>query len=259
MTHSLLNLQEHSPLVDFSPVINEKYSSLTRLLRISAYVLRFIRNLKAELSDNTNPAIKELSATEIKQAEWYWIKTVQASSFKDEINFFTKKSQLPPLPRIRQFGLYRDYEGILRCKGGLNNAHLPTTSRNPVLLPSKSDSVNLVIKDVQHRVKRSGVRDTLTALREHYWVLRGREAAKRIVKNCVPFRKFDGVPFKSQPTPDLPDMRLADAPPFPYTGVDFAGPLYVTSSKESQDTEKNSEKAHICLFTCASTRAFLSI
>ena len=59
VTHYLLNSQEHSPLVNFGAVINEKkYSSLTRLLRISAYVLRLMRNLKAEreLSDNTNRA-----------------------------------------------------------------------------------------------------------------------------------------------------------------------------------------------------------
>ena len=76
------------------------------------------------------------------------------------------------------------------------------------------------------------VRDTLTTLRENYWVLRGREATKRIVKECVICRKFEGVPFKPQSTPDLPDVRVADAPPFTYTGVDFAGPLYITSPRD---------------------------
>ena len=111
-----------------------------------------------------------------------------------------------------------------------------------------------MIKDVHHRIKHSGVRDTLTTLRESYWILRGREATKRIIKQCIICRKFDGVPFKPQPTPDLPDMRVADAPPFTFTGLDFAGPLYITSSKEGQSNEI-SQKAYICLYTCASTRA----
>ena len=111
-----------------------------------------------------------------------------------------------------------------------------------------------MIKDVHHRIKHSGVRDTLTTLRESYWILRGREATKRIIKHCIICRKFDGVPFKPQPTPDLPDMRVADAPPFTFTGLDFAGPLYITSSKEGQSNEI-SQKAYICLYTCASTRA----
>ena len=81
-----------------------------------------------------------------------------------------------------------------------------------------------------------------------------REAKKRVIKHCIICRKLDRVPFKPRPTPDLPDMRVADAPPFTFTGLDFAGPLYITSSKEGQSNEF-SQKAYICLYTCASTRA----
>ena len=254
-THSLVNCQEHTPVVVFIAVIDAKrYSSLTRLLRISAYVLRFIGNLKAKLSGKTNRVVQEFSATEVKQAEWYWIKTIQSSSFEDEIKFPTKKCQLLPPPRVKQFGLYLDDVGILRFKGRLNNADLPITSKNPVLLPSKNDFVNLMIKDVHHKIKHSGERHTLTTFRERYWILWVREATKRIIKHCIICRKLDGVPFKPQPTPDLPDMRVADAPPFTFTGLDFAGPLYITSSKEGHSNEI-SQKAYICLYTCASTRA----
>jgi len=185
----------------------------------------------------------------------YWIKSIQASNFEAEINFLIKNSQLTPLPRVKQFGLYKDDKGVLRCKGRRDNADLPTTSKNAILLPSKNDFVSLLIKDVHVKVKHNGVRDTLTTLREKYWVLRGREATKRIVKECVICRKFEGVPFKPQSTPDLPDMCVTDAPPFTYTGVDFAGPLYVASPTHQQSTEKISEKVYICLFTCPTTRA----
>ena len=176
--------------------------------------------------------MKELSASKINEAETYWIKSVQAINFEAELNFLTKNSQLSPLLRVKQFGLYRDDKGVLRCKGRINNADLPTTSKNPILLPSKNDFVSLLIKDVHAKVKLNGVRDILTTLRENYWVLCGREATKRIVKECVICRKFEGVPFKPQSTPDLPDVRVADAPPFTYTGVDFAGPLYITSPRD---------------------------
>ena len=121
-----------------------------------------------------------------------------------------KNSQLSPLPRVKQFELYKDDKGVLRCKGRQNNADLPTTSKNPILLPSKNDFVSLLIKDVHVKVKHNGVRDTLTTLRENYRVLRGREATKRIVKECVICRKFEGVPFKPQSRLDLPDMHVAD-------------------------------------------------
>ena len=44
----------------------------------------------------------------------------------------------------------------------------------------------------------------------------------------------------------LPADRIVPAPTFANIGLDFAGPLYL---------KNNSEKAYICLFTCAVTRA----
>ena len=105
------------------------------------------------------------------------------------------------------------------------------------MLPSKIDFVDLVIKDVHHRVKHRGGRDTLTTLREFYWVVRGREATKRIVKELERPQISTSNAFKSQPTPDLHDMCVADVPPFVYTSLDFVGPLYITSSKESHREE----------------------
>jgi hypothetical protein len=49
--------------------------------------------------------------------------------------------------------------------------------------------------------------------------------------------------------PDLPTNRVDDSPLFTNTGVDFAGPLYVTYDS------KTNVKCYCCLFTCASTRA----
>jgi hypothetical protein len=49
--------------------------------------------------------------------------------------------------------------------------------------------------------------------------------------------------------PDLPTNRVDDSPLFTNTGVDFAGPLYVTCDS------KTNVKCYCCLFTWASTRA----
>lgn len=92
VTHPLVNCQEHTPVEDFIAVVDaKKYNSLRQLLLISGYVLSFIGNLKAKLSGNTNRVVQELSVTEAKQAKWYWIRTIQASSFEDEIKFLKKE------------------------------------------------------------------------------------------------------------------------------------------------------------------------
>lgn len=158
------------------------------------------------------------------------------------------------LPRVKQFELYKDGRGVLRCDGRLNNADLPTTSKNPILLPFKNDFVRLLIKDVHAKVKHNGVRDTLTTLRENYWVLHGREATKRIVKECVISRKFEGVPLKPQSIPDLPNMHVSDALPFTYTGVDFAGPLYITTPRISNRLRRFRRSLHLLIHVCVDLR-----
>ena len=57
-----------------------------------------------------------------------------------------------------------------------------------------------------------------------------------------------GKPYKAPDPPPLPKARVGEPRPFAVTGVDFTGTLYVKNSSGEQ-------KAYICLFTCASTRA----
>ena len=47
-----------------------------------------------------------------------------------------------------------------------------------------------------------------------------------------------------QPTPDLPKIRVDDAPPFANNGLDFLVPLYITEGKGS---ERNTS-SKVCLF-----------
>ncbi|KAL9963136.1 hypothetical protein ACROYT_G032311 [Oculina patagonica] len=102
VTHSLLNAQEPSTPINFTAVIDpKKYSSLTKLLRISAYVLRFINKLKSNLSDCAGKPSKELSASEINEAEVYWIKSIQASNFEAEINFFDKEFAIDAITKSK--------------------------------------------------------------------------------------------------------------------------------------------------------------
>ena len=54
--------------------------------------------------------------------------------------------------------------------------------------------------------------------------------------------------YRHPPPPPLPLFRVDKAPPFTYTGVDFAGPLYLKGASTSP-------KVWICLFTCCVTRA----
>lgn len=196
--------------------------------------------------------MEDLTTTELKDAENLWIHSVQASSFTDELSFLTRKdSKSTPPIRVPQLGLFLDDDGIIRCKGWIANASLSSSARTPILLPAKHAFTNLTIRNIHDLVKHSGIRDTLTNLRERFWILRGRETVKKVIRHCVVCRRFDAAPCKPPPFADLPTNRVSDDPPFTNVGIDFAGPFYVKENVNNAECVK----VYVCLFTCASTRA----
>ena len=50
--------------------------------------------------------------------------------------------------------------------------------------------------------------------------------------------------------PPLPEFRVQQEPPFTFTGVDFAGPVYIKLGSATSES-----KVWICLYTCCVTRA----
>ena len=248
-------------LVDISKVIScERYSSLNRLVRVTAYVLRFGRNARNR-DRNRVPALEgltgELTSAEVSAAESLWVKSVQSRSFAKEIEFLKIRKENTTPPLVRQFGLFLDRQEILRCRGRINEATLSLTAKIPALLPPKHWFTELVIQDAHERVKHSGIRNTLAATREVFWILRGREAVKKSVRHCVICKKVEGVPYRPPATPELPEFRISDAPPFSHTGLDFAGPLHVKDISKETSSESRAElnKVYVLLLTCASTRA----
>ena len=255
------NEVQQRPVADLSKIIDvDRYSSMKKLLRVTAYILRFINALKRAQQRtrpvNEPPVSDQLTAEEVKKAQLLWIKSVQRLSFGNEISFVSSKVAKSSAPNyVKQFGLFLDGNHVLRCKGRLNNASLDLGSRNPILLPKKSQFVELLIREIHDKVKHSGIRDTLTTMRERYWVIRGRETVKKIVKRCVICRKAEGLPYGGMTPPDLPVSRVSEQPPFTNVGLDFAGPLFVQESCGKKGSSENSVKVYILLFTCASTRA----
>ena len=110
----------------------------------------------------------------------------------------------------------------------------------------------MLIYEIHLQTKHSGTSHTLAALREKYWVLRGCQTVKCVLKSCKICAKLDRLQFSSIVTADLPLIRVSEGPPFTHTRVDYAGPLY--THERTSNTNKV-DKCYICVFICASTRA----
>ena len=110
---------------------------------------------------------------EIKLAERQWIRGIQHQSFQAEIRYLQTNRALKPL-LVHQFGLFIDEIQIMRCRGRLNNSSLQLGKKNQILLPHDHYYVKLLVSDVHKRIHHGGINDTLTTIREEYWILKGR-------------------------------------------------------------------------------------
>ena len=250
ITHVMVNSEKReSELCDVIDI--SRYSSKDKLLRIVSWVLRFIQNLKSAI--NNTPLNKEnmVSASEIGNAEFRIIRSIQSQAFKPELAYLltldNKTNKKPPL-YVSQFNLFLDKDKVLRCKTRLNKASVLESSKQPILLPTGNHYVLLLIQECHRKVFHNGVRETLNLLRQCYWVPRGREMVKKVIRSCILCKRLEAVPFKSKFCIDLPESRIDDSPTFTNTGMDFAGPLLLSGKNVAQ-------KHYVCLFTCMSTRA----
>lgn len=181
LTHTLAVLELHN-LTGLDKLIDSnRYSSLDSLLRITAYVLRFVDTLRKRANlEGKDHSDQSVTAYEINKSERVWIQAIQQGSFKGEIQFLLKPTGARPL-LVGQFALFIDDDQLVKCQGRIGNSQLPVVSKNPVLLPSKHPFVTLLIRRAHELTKHSGVNQTLTHLREKYWVLKGRQVTRNIV------------------------------------------------------------------------------
>ena len=230
----------HGSKNSLSDVINCKdYSSLERLLRVTAIVLKFVKLLKSRAKREDPPTISEITSTDIELAQVKWIKELQC-----EMNGNEKFRSWN-----RDLNSFTDDDGIIRCKGRLSNSDLPYSSKYPILLDTVHYLTTLIIWDCHRRVLHGGVKETLTELRSKFWLVRGRNFVRKLLSSCVVCKRLEGRPYKALKSPPLPEFRVKEAPPFTYVGLDYVGPLYVKSTNELD------EKAWICLITCCVSRA----
>lgn len=216
------------------------YSNLKRLYRVTSWVFRFINNIK---SNNKN--FDELSAQEIEDAENFWIKTVQKEVFSDELSCLKQGKAISKSSSILELNPFLDDNGIIHVGGRLQQSKLKFLQKHPILMPSKHHFVKLIVWDSHDKVFHGGISETLTEIREKYWIIRGRQVVKNTINKCLICKRFNSS-HGVQVTAPLPATRIEESPPFSTVGIDFGGPLYVKNSDE---------KHYIVIFTCAVTRA----
>ncbi|XP_076652418.1 uncharacterized protein LOC143358828 [Halictus rubicundus] len=96
---------------DEKETLLQRYSSLNRLLRISAWCLRW----RERRSPSPKPAVTPpLRPEELQNAETRWIKVAQRHEFGTEISALTRGQALRTSSHLRPMTPFLDRHGILR-------------------------------------------------------------------------------------------------------------------------------------------------
>ncbi|XP_062592781.1 uncharacterized protein LOC134254255 [Saccostrea cucullata] len=218
----------------------QKFSSFINLIPVLAWTLRFIKRVRKIPMPWTH-----LTYSELQNAKILVIRNIPVQHYGD-IKSALKEKKRNNL--ISQLGLVLDEEGIIRCVGRLKNVQLSEGARTPILLPRKNHVTGLIIDYIHKKSFHVGVSQTLSLVRQDYWIPQGRAEVKRILHKCTICKRFDGGPYKMPLMPPLPKKRVSESAPFTYTGVDYFGPIFIK-------TDTGSKKVWVCLFTCLVVRA----
>jgi hypothetical protein len=88
ISHSLVNATVDCATADLNQIIDCcRYNSFGKLVRITAYVLRFVRNLRCSVEKKNEKKANDLTSSELDEAENCLVKNIQAKSFSKEIQF----------------------------------------------------------------------------------------------------------------------------------------------------------------------------
>ncbi|XP_025264356.1 uncharacterized protein LOC112637891 [Camponotus floridanus] len=228
-----------------------RFSSLKRLLRVTAWCRRWLRVREDRATGTHRRFPSTLSAEEIERARVCWIRRVQSEKFRAELKLISQGLALNKSNSLARFSPFLDTEGLLRVGGRLKHSILAYDERHPVLLPKGSHLTRLIVDDCHKRALHGGTQLTLSLIRQQYWIPRGRALVKEAMLRCLPCVRWRAA-TPQQLMSDLPRERVVPARPFLHTGVDYAGPIQLRTTK---GRGHRSYKAFVAVFVCFASRA----
>ncbi|XP_041785595.1 uncharacterized protein LOC121600876 [Anopheles merus] len=186
-------------------------SSFTRIVRIIAYCIRFVRNTKHKArSQRPIPhtiASKTITPEYVDAAKTVLCRLAQHDAFSTEIKQLKKGETLMKQSPFRKLTTFLDAEEVIRVGGRLNLSQLPYQSKHPTVLPKKHKFTRLLAEDYHQELKHASGRLLLSRIREQYWPLDGRRLVKSIARNCFHCIRQDPA-LARQPIGQLPPSRI---------------------------------------------------
>jgi Pao retrotransposon peptidase/Family of unknown function (DUF5641)/Integrase zinc binding domain len=221
-----------------------KFSSLEKLRRVMAYVLRFIHNCRHPEDQRRQP----LAVADLTEALNCVIRVVQLETFGQEQRLIQSGKKLAVDSPLRPLNVFLDDAGLIRVGGRLRRSELSFDTKHQIVLPKRHYFTTLLVRTLHQQNGHVGQQGLMAIVRQSYWPIGARDVIRAITKGCVHCFRYRPKVVK-QFQGDLPACRTTVAHPFLNAGVDYAGPLTLKL------TRRTTCKAYIAIFVCMATKA----
>ena len=161
--------------VNFDELLERR--DLQSVLRISAWILRFVCNCQSKQGQNG-----PLTTTEVNKMKNWWIKRVQLQDSITAHHEWTKVA----------LTLQKNVEGLLECRGRIRGKY-------PVYLSSNGPLTRKLLERVHVETLHGGVGLTMAAVREDYWVPTLKRLVKSIQTDCWGCKRSRATAFVAAP------------------------------------------------------------
>ena len=219
------------------------FSSLSKLLRVVAYVKRFIQRI---CNRGTKESLDTISSEEMTEAMMILLRQEQKKVYSDEIKTLETMPQVKSTSKILKLYPFL-FQGDLCVGGRLAHANLPDEAKYQRLVPKESRLATLVIKKAHLDTLHGGPNQVMAQIRSNFWIPNNRSVVRQELQQCVKCSRFTAK-LSAPLMGDLPKERI-DVPTrvFENVGLDFAGPF---SMQTKQQGQKSGQSLHgfVCLF-----------
>ncbi|XP_077277683.1 uncharacterized protein LOC143905902 [Temnothorax americanus] len=220
-----------------------KFFSLHCLLRVTAWCSRW-RHSAARTA-------LTLQLDELNEALFLRLRVVQELHYAAEVTAVTSNRTVPPKSPLVHLNPFLDDHGVLRAGGRLKHAPLSHDEKHLMIVPPSSWLTRLLINSCHRRTLHGGVQLTLSLLCLRFWILQGRTLIKQMLHRCVTCTRWRAA-TPQPPMGNLPRGRVTPARPFLRTGLNYAGPILIRTSR---GRGHKAHKAFIAVFVCLCSKA----
>nr|XP_029716553.1 uncharacterized protein LOC115259897 [Aedes albopictus] len=131
-----------------------RFSSFTTLIRTTAYLLRYLHNLRSKRE--LRRSVGFLTTEELQLAENFIVLHVQRDSFHREVSALTKGEFVPRSSPLRWYHPFVADNGLLRVGGRIGQAKEPEYKIHPIVLPARHLFTKLLMRYYHHRLLHAG-------------------------------------------------------------------------------------------------------